>query len=136
MHSIDHFLNTQISTKKKLIDQLNAAVLPLLPANCRQHITASNFSNNELTLIADSPVWAARLRTQHKQIISTISEQLKLPIKSIKVRFQQPQVQQKKPAKAAPVLSQQSSEIIKNTADSISDEALKESLLRLAKNVT
>jgi len=134
MHSIDQFLSHQITEKKQLIDQLNAAVLPLLPASCQSHVTASNFSSNELTLIADSPVWAARLRTQQRQIINAIKQQLKLPINSITIRFQQPEAAKAKVVKPAPELSQQSSKLIENTAESIADKELREALLRLAQN--
>jgi len=128
-------LSAQIAEKKQLIDRLNSAILPLLPANCRNHVTASNFSNNTLTLIADSPVWAARLRMQQKQIISTIKQQLNLPINSINFRFQQPETVKVREKKAAPSLSQQSSKIIEQTADSVDNEALKAALLRLAQHV-
>ena len=134
MHSIDQFLSHQIAEKKQLIDQLNAAVLPLLPVSCQSHVTASNFSCNELTLIADSPVWAARLRTQQRQIITAIKQQLKLPVSTINIRFQQPETVKAKVVKPAPVLSQQSSRLIENTAESIADKELKEALLRLAQN--
>ncbi len=134
MHSIDRFLSQQIAEKKQLIDKLNAAVLPLLPASCQNHVTASNFSCNELTLIADSPVWGARLRTQQRQIIRAINQQLKLPVSSINIRFKQPEIVNAKAVKPAPILSQQSSRLIEKTADSIADEELKAALLRLAQN--
>ena len=134
MHSIDQYLSQQIADKKLLIDQLNAAILPLLPVSCQNHVTASNFSCNELTLIADSPVWAARLRTQQKQIISAINQQLKLPVSSINIRFKQPEAIKAKAVKPAPILSQQSSDLIEKTANSITDEELKAALLRLAQN--
>lgn len=134
MRSIDQFLNRKIAEKKLLIEQLNAAVLPLLPASCRDHITTSNYCQQELTLIADSPVWAARLRTQHREICKSISNKLKLPVQSIKIRFNQPVRSRKPDTSPAPRLSRQSSELIRKTADSISDTALKEAMHRLAKN--
>lgn len=134
MHSINRFLDSRISEKSQLIEKLNAVILPLLPASCRAHITAANYDNKELTLIADSPVWAARLRTQHKAISNSLKATLSMPVTSIKIRFQQPVKHKAKPAKELPSLSPESSKLIRQTANSITDEALKASLLRLAKN--
>ena len=70
MRSINQFLDSQITEKKLLLEELNAVILPLVPKVLRPHIKTASYNKDkqELILIADSPVWAARLRTQHKTI--------------------------------------------------------------------
>lgn len=132
MHSIYHFLNSRLTDKNELIRQLNTAILPALPPNCKSHIQAANFKDGELTLIADSPVWAARLKTQHKKIITQLQNDLGLPVKTLSIKFQQPVISRPTIAKTKPHLSKHSSELIKNIASSVEDEELKQSLLRLS----
>ena len=136
MRSIDQFLDSQITEKKLLLEKLNAIILPLLPEVSRSHIKTTSYNqlNQELVLIVDSPVWAARLRTQHKIISSRLKKELNFPVNSFKIKFQQP-VQHKAKAKInKPSLSTGSASLIRQTANSIEDEELKASLLRLSKN--
>lgn len=136
MRSISQFLDSQITEKQRLLEKLNAIILPLLPEVSRSHIKTTSYdqSSQELVLIVDSPVWAARLRTQHKTISSRLIKELNFPVSSFKIKFQQPVQQKTKPKKNKPNLSNTSANLIRQTANSIEDEALKESLLRLSKN--
>jgi len=136
MRSIDKFLGSQITDKKLLIEKLNAIILPLLPEISQSHITTASYNkdNQELILIADSPVWAARLRTQHRTIITKLQNELSFPVSSIKVKFQQPVKNKPEAKKHLPNLSDKSAELIRQTANSVEDEELKNALLRLAKN--
>jgi hypothetical protein len=136
MRPIDKFLDSQITEKKLLLEKLNAIILPLLPEVSRSHIktTSYNKSNQELVLIVDSPVWAARLRTQHKAISSRLQKELNFPVNSFKIKFQQPVQHKAKPKKPLPELSSDSAKLIRQTANSIEDEELKKSLLRLSKH--
>lgn len=136
MRSIDQFLDSQITEKKLLLEKLNAIILPLLPEVSRSHIktTSYNQANQELVLIVDSPVWAARLRTQHKIISSRLKKELNFPVNSFKIKFQQPEKRKTKAKISKPSLSMDSASIIRQTANSIEDEELKASLLRLSKN--
>lgn len=132
MHSINHFLSSRITEKKQLLEKLNQTILPLLPESCRSHITASNFNNQILTLIVDSPVWAARLRTQYKTIAKTLMNQLNLEVKSVKIKFQQPVKIKTKASKHLPSISSKSAELIRQTANDIDDEELRTTLLSLS----
>lgn len=136
MRSIDQFLDSQITEKKLLLEKLNAIILPLLPEVSRSHIKTTSYSqlNQELVLIVDSPVWAARLRTQHKIISSRLKKELNFPVNSFKIKFQQPEKRKTKAKISKPSLSTNSASIIRQTANSIEDEELKASLLRLSKN--
>lgn len=134
MHSIDHYLDVRITEKKRLLEKLNATILPLLPEASRSHIQAANYDNQELILIVDSPIWAARLRTQHKTIINRLKKELNFPVNSFKIKFQQPVIRKPQPAKHHPNLSNSSATLIRQTANSVEDEELKKALLRLSKN--
>ena len=136
MRTIDQFLGSKITEKKLLLEKLNSIILPLLPEVLRSHIkvTSYNKDNQELILIADSPVWAARLRTQHKPIISNLKKELNFPVNSFKIKFQQPIRTKAKPKKDLPNLSNESATLLRQTANSVEDEELRKSLLRLSKN--
>ena len=136
MRSIDQFLDSQITEKKQLLEKLNAVILPLLPKVSRSHIKTTSYNklNEELVVIVDSPVWAARLRTQHKAINDLLNKELDFPVSSFKIKFEQPVLHKAKPKKSKPSLSNDSANLIRQTANSIEDEELKESLLRLSKN--
>lgn len=136
MRPIGQFLDSQVTEKKLLLEKLNALILPLLPEVSRSHIqtTSYNKSNQELVLIVDSPVWAARLRTQHKAISSRLQKELNFPVNSFKIKFQQPVRHKTKAKKPLLSISSESSKLIRQTANAIEDEELKKSLLRLAKH--
>jgi len=136
MRSIDQFLDSRVTDKKLLLEKLNTTILPLLPEASRSHIKATNYNQNdqELTLIVDSPVWAARLRTQHKTICNSLNSELDFPVNAFKIKFQQPVKPRAKPKRHQPCLSNQSAALIRQTAGTIEDEELKKSLLRLSKN--
>ena len=134
MQTINQFLNSKITEKSLLLKKLNAVILPLLPDACHSHIKATNYSNQELVLIVDSPVWAARLRTQHKSITTSLQNELNFPVTSFKIKFHQPEKKKLK-AKTKPArLSSDSAALINQTAKTIEDEELKAALLRLSKN--
>ncbi|MDH5516694.1 MAG: DUF721 domain-containing protein [Gammaproteobacteria bacterium] len=132
MHSINRFISARITEKSLLLDQLNAHILPLLPAASHAHIKAANYANQVLVLLVDSPVWAARLRTQHKTIISSLQKQLNIPINTLQIKFEQPIQPESKPVKHSPVLSADSARLIRQTAEALTDEELKNALLRLS----
>jgi len=132
MHSINHFLSSRITEKKQLLEKLNQTILPLLPESCHPHITASNYDNQILTIIVDSPVWAARLRTQHKTITKTLMSQLNLKVESVKIRFLQPVKIKSKIKKSLPAISSESAKLIRQTANNIDDDELRETLLKLS----
>ena len=132
MHSINHFLSSRITEKNQLLEKLNQTILPLLPESCHSHITTSNYDNQILTIIVDSPVWAARLRTQYKTIAKTLMSQLNLEVKSVKIKFQQPVKIKPKIKKSLPAISSESAELIRQTANNVDDEELKATLLRLS----
>lgn len=136
MLSIDQYLDSQITEKRQLLEKLNAVILPLLPEVSRPHIKIGSYNkdNQELILIAKSPVWAARLRTQYKTIICSLKKELSFPVNSIKIKFQQPIKSKSKPKKQAPVISANAASLIRQTANSLEDEGLKNSLLQLSKN--
>ncbi|MDH5393758.1 MAG: DUF721 domain-containing protein [Gammaproteobacteria bacterium] len=136
MHSINHFMTARITEKSQLLDKLNALILPLLPAASHSHIKAANYANQVLVLIVDSPVWAARLRTQHKTIIASLEKELKSPVSALKIKFEQPVQSKPRPPKYKPSLSNDSASLIRQTANSIADEDLKNSLLRLSTKST
>ncbi len=124
--------------RSKQLASLNRHLETHLPAPLAQHCHIANYRDNELVLVADNATWATRLRYLAPDLITALQ---KTPVfkglKNVHCRVAQPSASS--PASAtqtdAPIsrhISTQSAEILKATADSVSDEKLSESLLRLS----
>ncbi len=108
----------------------------LLPEQLKTHCLGANLHDKQLTLFADSSIWASRLRYESADLLLKVREK-QLPATKITVRVQMAPLP-KKPAKKKPamrpVLSENTSKMLKQTADCLDDAALAESLKRLAKH--
>ena len=118
----------------------------ILPLECRGHVTVANVRNQNLMLITDSPVWTTRLRQLSPQILQFIrkntanssnnKEQIHHVQISTRYQASSPDQQQAKKRKDKPALqiSDKTSSMLSQSADSIQHQQLKASLLRLARH--
>lgn len=134
MKSLQQLFNRQYEEKARLLSHFQQIVDETLPEILLAHCQVANYSNSVLTVVVDSPVWAARFKIQQKSIISLMSNKSNSPIEAIKVLIKQPNTSPKKEKVAkSRHLSRQSAESIKASAEYINDQELKEALLNLAK---
>jgi hypothetical protein len=116
--------------------QLTHDIQTLLPSPLASYCQAGDLVEHKLTIITTSPVWAAKLRylqptlLQAFRSIPTLAQVTEINIKI----SNQPQHRQTPARGRKAHMSPQSAELIRQTADSIEDPALRESLLKLSRH--
>jgi len=91
------------------------------------------FDRDTLVLIADGAAWAARLRYQIPGLRSAAREQCGLPgLKSIRVKVS-PRESRPRAVERKLRLSGRAADSLRRSAESTTDDALRESLLRLTR---
>lgn len=124
----------KISRKISRLSKINDVVLAHLSSPINQHIHVANLEHDQLVLHIDSSSWAALLRLQIPGLIEQLKQYHGLTtLNNIRIKVKPTSSQQTttKPLNQAH-LSTQSSDIIRDYAASIDDQALKAALLRLA----
>jgi hypothetical protein len=118
----------------KHLNRLTKTLRELTPEPLSRHIAVGNISAAKLTLIADSPVWLAKLRYYVPEILKPFCNQTGLPqFRDVRFRVN-PAFHQKQNTKANSnnKLSSQAIAQIKSIANALDDPKLKHALLRLA----
>jgi hypothetical protein len=133
--------NTRLDERlKKRAQELNRLTLLLrneLPPEVDGHFSVANIRDRTLVIMSDSPVWATRLRQLGPQIVNILQNKGKKNLLHIQVFSRPPSSPVARPPeppqRPARTLSQQSTELINQTASYIEDEKLREAMLKLAK---
>ena len=142
-------LNEQISSKfvnqAKKLDQYTRILHKVLPIECREHVQVANIRQQNLMLITDSPVWTTRLRQLSTAILQFIREnsidadQIIHHIQ-ISTRYHNnaadKQRQHLEKKRAIPKISEKTSQLLSQSANSIDNQQLKDALLRVASHIT
>ena len=151
-------LNEQISPKfviqAKKLAQYTQLLHQILPIECRNHVKVANIRNQNLMLIADSPVWTTRLRQLSPQILQFIREnsantdtsnkkaqiihhvQISTRYNAASANQASAHQQQILSAKKnhRPQISEKTAELLSQSANSIDHQPLKNALLRVARH--
>ncbi|MDH5484007.1 MAG: DUF721 domain-containing protein [Gammaproteobacteria bacterium] len=134
MKSISLLINQKIQQQALLLEKLTRLIHAALPANCKSHTQVAGIRENQLILVTDSPVWAAKLRLYTQNILQVMEEHGQLSINRIQIKQAQPKrIPEPVPVKTRH-LQKASANMIKKTADGIDDPALQEALYKLANN--
>lgn len=105
-----------------------------LPSPLCDHFILANISEDTLTLHTDSPAWAARLRFITPDILKYV-RQLRRPRPPHTIRIKVvPPASQSTSLKRTINLSRKNAQLIRDTANSISDPVLRAALTRLSQN--
>ena len=117
----------------------NDALGELLDAPLRDHVTVARLSGETLTLVADSPAWAARVRYQAPRILAHLRRTCDCPrLESMRVVTRPARVVREplaEPAREARsrAISAETAELIESVALACDNDALRGTLLRLAR---
>jgi len=104
-----------------------------LPPPLRDHIMVAGYDQRTITLQTDGPAWAARLRFQTPRLLELARAKCNLPtLQTVRILVTAP-VQDRKPRSGGIQLSRRAADILRNSALSTNDDALRESLLRLSR---
>lgn len=122
-------LEHQLARQQRLLGDVRRVV----PAEVAPHCVAAHRDGDTLTLHADSPVWATRLRYLAPEIVSLLQGDAGV-LRRIRVRIHVPNSRQ--PGRRRPVhRSAAAAAAIRDGADAIDNPALRAALLRLSKAV-
>ncbi|HED36515.1 MAG TPA: DUF721 domain-containing protein [Gammaproteobacteria bacterium] len=132
MNNLADKLGRYIKKKALELDQLNHAIKVSLPRDCHDHVNVVGVRDNQLIILTDSPVWRTRLRMMSQTMLEALHQHAGIRLNRVKLRLAPPQRIVEEPAPPHRNLSQQSSDIITQTAASISDPDLQNALLKLA----
>ncbi|MET0066313.1 MAG: DciA family protein [Candidatus Thiodiazotropha sp.] len=101
-----------------------------------QQVLAAVLRDGQLTLFTGSPVWASRLRYMAPQMQKSLRQQ-GLVANRILVRITPPSTTvETKPRRQAKGMSEQSSESLRLTAETLKEGDLKEALMRLSRHLS
>lgn len=122
-------LTALISKAKRLLEINHYFREILADPNLSQHCNIANSHQGTLIIFIDSAAWRLKLQFLQQQLLSQLQE--KYPeIKKLEFRLNPINLPQEKP-KTPPTISEKSRELVREAANHIADERLKNALLRL-----
>lgn len=140
MKTLGSQLNPTLLARSRRYEKLTLLLHQHLPPECDGHYAVTNIHQRELVIMADSPVWATRLRQLAPQILA-LTRQDFAQLQHVQIKSRLPaSVTAQTPASAAAKprvrrqISLRASQQISSAASSITDRALKNALLKLARH--
>ena len=129
-HSTPALLGKRLSDYDALCRQVRES----LPPPVDQQLKAAVLQAGTLSLFAESPVWASRLRYAIPQLQRQLAKR-GLAVERIRTRILPGNgAKPLKPKRKHLSLSRESGEVLRQTAAAIDDEQLKEALLKLSRH--
>ncbi len=117
------------------IQQLQYNLHEYLGPPLNTHCILANHNNDILIIHADSPTWAAKLRYLTPDILSYMHQQCHLTkLKTIRIKVMPTTPSPVKTSTRQLTLSTKSAKLMNDVANTISDPALRTSLLKLTKH--
>lgn len=118
------------------LSDIEKNLLSFLGFPLNTHCKLANYANDTVILHSDSPAWAAKLRYNTPLILDLLRTRCRLnTLKTIRIKVNPPV----SPASTLPVkrltLSPASAEFISQVANSMTDDNLRLSLLKIAKHI-
>ena len=132
MKNINDLVNKQLVESIKSYDKLSDAVYDFLHLNTEKHNVWVVTKQKTLTLLTDNPYLATQLRYQQKNICMHINQKFLMQLNIIKVKIVPPKGIREKVEENNFSISDKTGGVLAGIADDIDDEALKNSLLKLA----
>ena len=149
MKSINEQINPKLVIHAQLLAKYTELLRKILPSECHEHVKVGNIRNQNLMLIADSPVWTTKLRLLSPQILqflrknSTIIDAATNTAQiihhvQISTRYQATGVDTgtdkslSGSTRQQPHISKKTAKLLSQSASSINHQQLKAALLRVA----
>jgi hypothetical protein len=137
LDTFDSQLNSSIRQHARRLEQLTYLLASALPVECHGHFHVANVRDRQVAIMADSPVWATRLRQLSPEIVAILQQHGNSRLLHVRV-FSRPG---NPPAQVVrtPVrklherrISPGSRNLITQAANGIEDDGLRAALLKLA----
>jgi hypothetical protein len=142
MKPVSAQIDPKYVAQTRKLDQYTQLLRNILPVECYSHVKVANIRRQMLMLITDSPVWTTRIRQLAPQILSYVNEnrpsEMTPSIHHIQVntRYQKNNTVNDnnagKTRRHKPVISKNTSEMLVQSARTISHEGLRKALLKIA----
>lgn len=149
MKPINEQINPKFVIQAKKLSHFKRLLHDILPVECRGHVEVANIRDQNLMLIADSPVWTTRLRQLSPQILQFIRKNtpngdnnkaqiihhIQISTRySVSASNEQHSTEQKHKPRLQ--ISETTASMLSQSADSIEHQQLKAALLRIARHVS
>ena len=132
MKNINELVNSQLTRSIKSNDKLSDFVYSLLHLNKEKHKLWVISKQQKLTILTDNPYLATQINYQKENICNELNNKYLLNLKTSKVKIIPPTSSIEKIKEERFVITEKTSEVLKNIAGDIKDEALKEQLVKLS----
>ena len=136
MQKLSSYISAGLQDKTKLLHRLTLSLRMQLPEALARHCWVASLDNRTLTIITDDPGQASLLRYQQYEILKQLNQELGLASKEylnrLKIKIRKAVNQPKRPGPAKP-LSEQGARHIRECAEHMQDDDLKEALHHLAR---
>jgi len=123
----------QLAQRTQRLEQLNYLLKQALPSQFSAHCRLANINNGTLIIHTDNASYASLIRFQAPAIIKTLSTELKMEISNLDVKVRPLYMPQQTPSTPKITLPSSAANALQQTALSLEDGALKESLDKLSK---
>lgn len=127
-------LNPALVSKSHELERLTSLLSGELPRETSGHYHVAGIDDSTLIIITDSPVWTTRLRQLGPAIINILAERAGKSVQHVRIISRRGAI--KSPYQANPtverVLSEESGQLLSQTAEYIHDDELKNALLKLS----
>jgi len=133
MQKISESLSLKFKKKALELNRLTQAVKISLPLDCHDHMQIADIRDNQLIILTDSPVWQTRLRMYSQTILEALHQHAGIKLNRVTLKLSpQKRASKEKPA-VYRTLSEQSANLIEQTAKCIADPDLQAALLQLSR---
>ncbi len=132
MKNINDLVNSQLSSRIKSNDKLSDFVYSLLHLNKEKHKLWVISKQQQLTILTDNPYLATQINYQKDIICKELNRRYLLNLKTSRVKIIPPTGTIEKVREERFIISEKTSEVLKNIAGDIKDETLREQLLKLS----
>ncbi|MDD3449564.1 MAG: DUF721 domain-containing protein [Gammaproteobacteria bacterium] len=124
---------TPLLERVRLLQRVENLLRKILGADMAGHCRAGGIAGGRLVLLADSPVWATRIRYAVPALLEQLGDAGDVPVREIQVRVGRLGIARGKAPRRARPLGEETARNLRETAEAVGDEALRAALLRLAR---
>jgi len=146
MKPINEQINPEFVQMSEKLAQYTRILQKILPIECQIHVQVANIRQQSLMLITDSPVWTTRLRQLSPQILQFLHDNRSSYITAdnkdvihhiqISTRYKKNESDEQQAAakkeRIIPTISEKTSDLLSQSANSMENQQLKDALLRIA----
>lgn len=133
MKNFQHLVNAELTKSIENYDKLSTFVYELMHLDKEKHNVWVVAKRQNLTIMTDNPYLGTQLKYQQNAICDALNRNFLMQLKTSKVKIIPPSVESQKKQKDLYTIGGKASEVLKNIANEIEDDDLKDSLLKLTK---